>query len=92
MANRDAALWSDSRFISSREGICGGIDCRSFCLLNLGRIRWKTRSTAVGAIAASDKVPKYNPDYETRDTVEDLITDAKVTNGKEIPVSGRRHS
>jgi hypothetical protein len=45
----------------------------------------------VGAIAAWDKVPKYNLDYENRDMVEDLTTDGKVTNGKEIPVSGRRH-
>jgi hypothetical protein len=39
----------------------------------------------VGAIAAWDMVPKYNPDYENRETVEDPITDAKAQTEKKYP-------
>lgn len=56
-------------------------------LLNLGVIRWKGKSDAAGAIAAWNKLLKYYPDYENKETVQKLIADAKAHTGKKLPQS-----
>ena len=56
-------------------------------LLNLGLIRWKGKNDAAGAIASWQKLLKYNPNYEHKDTVEKLIAEAKTHTGKTLPQS-----
>jgi len=56
-------------------------------LLNLGMVRWKGKKDAAGAIAAWDKLLKYNPGYENKEMVEKLITDAKANSGPKLPQS-----
>jgi len=46
-------------------------------LLNLGLIRWKGKNDAAGAISAWEMLLKYHPDYENKETVEELIADVK---------------
>jgi tetratricopeptide (TPR) repeat protein len=47
-------------------------------LLNLGLVRWKGKSDAAGAIASWDKLLKYYPNYENKDMVQKLISEAKA--------------
>jgi cytochrome c-type biogenesis protein CcmH/NrfG len=56
-------------------------------LLNLGIIRWKGKSDAAGAIAAWNKLLKYNPDYQNKQMVEKFIADAKAHSGKPLPLT-----
>jgi tetratricopeptide (TPR) repeat protein len=56
-------------------------------LLNLGLIRWKGKNDAAGAIASWQKLLKYYPNYEHKDTVEKLIAEAKTHTGKTLPQS-----
>lgn len=56
-------------------------------LLNLGLIRWKGKNDSVGAIASWQKLLKFYPNYEHKDTVEKLIAEAKTHTGKSLPQS-----
>jgi cytochrome c-type biogenesis protein CcmH/NrfG len=56
-------------------------------LFNLGLIRWKGKSDAAGAVAAWDKLLKYYPDYDHKETVQKLIAEARAQTGKKLPVS-----
>lgn len=56
-------------------------------LLNLGVIRWKGKNDAAGAIASWQKLLKYYPNYEHKDAVEKLITEAKTHTGATLPQS-----
>ena len=51
-------------------------------LFNLGLIRWKGKSDAACAIAAWNKLLKYYPEYDNKETVQKLIADAKSHTGK----------
>jgi len=56
-------------------------------LLNLGLIRWKGKNDSAGAIASWQKLLKFYPNYEHKDTVEKLIAEAKAHTGKTLPQS-----
>lgn len=56
-------------------------------LLNLGLIRWKGKNDSAGAIASWQKLLKFYPNYEHKDTVEKLIAEAKTQTGKALPQS-----
>jgi cytochrome c-type biogenesis protein CcmH/NrfG len=56
-------------------------------LLNLGLIRWKGKNDSAGAIASWQKLLKFYPKYEHKDTVEKLIAEAKTHTGKTLPQS-----
>jgi cytochrome c-type biogenesis protein CcmH/NrfG len=56
-------------------------------LFNLGMIRWKGKNDAAGAIAAWQKLLKENPNYQDKQAVENLISEAKQHAGKQLPVS-----
>jgi cytochrome c-type biogenesis protein CcmH/NrfG len=56
-------------------------------LLNLGLIRWKGKNDSAGAIASWQKLLKFYPNYEHKDTVEKLIAEAKTHTGKALPPS-----
>jgi cytochrome c-type biogenesis protein CcmH/NrfG len=56
-------------------------------LLNLGLIRWKGKNDSAGAIASWQKLLKFYPNYEHKDTVEKLIAEAKTHTGKTLPQS-----
>jgi cytochrome c-type biogenesis protein CcmH/NrfG len=56
-------------------------------LFNLGMIRWKGKNDATGAIAAWQKLLKENPNYPNKHAVENLISEAKQHDGKQLPVS-----
>lgn len=55
-------------------------------LFNLGMIRWKGKNDAAGAISAWEKLLKENPNYEDRQAVENLISQAKQRSGEQLPV------
>jgi len=56
-------------------------------LLNLGLIRWQGKNDAAGAITSWQKLLKFYPNYEHKDTVEKLIAEAKTHTGKTLPQS-----
>jgi len=56
-------------------------------LFNLGLIRWKGKSDAAGAISAWDKLLKYNPNFQDKETVEKLIAEVKAHAGKKPTAS-----
>jgi len=56
-------------------------------LLNLGLIRWKGKNDSAGAIASWQKLLKFYPNYEHKDTVEKLIAEAKTHTEKALPQS-----
>jgi cytochrome c-type biogenesis protein CcmH/NrfG len=56
-------------------------------LFNLGMIRWKGKNDATGAIAAWQKLLKENPNYQNKQAVEGLISEAEQHAVKQLPVS-----
>lgn len=56
-------------------------------LLNLGLIRWKGKGDATGAVAAWERLLKYYPAYQSKDTVQKLIAEAKTHTGQKLPQS-----
>ena len=56
-------------------------------LLNLGLIRWKGKGDAAGAVAAWEKLLKFYPNYENKDTVQKMIAEAKTNPGQKLPQS-----
>jgi len=46
-------------------------------LMNLGIIKWQAKKDADGAVAAWEKLLKYNPDFPQKDLVQHMITQAK---------------
>lgn len=46
-------------------------------LFNLGLVKWKGKMDSAGAIADWEKLLKANPNYEGKDKVEQMMTEAK---------------
>jgi cytochrome c-type biogenesis protein CcmH/NrfG len=53
-------------------------------LYNLGMIRWKGKNDAAGAVASWQKLLKLNPNYDNKDAVEKLISQAKAGGLKSV--------
>jgi hypothetical protein len=50
---------------------------RLFPLFNLGIVKWQGKMDAEGAVAAWQKLLDSNPNYETKEKVQELIQQAK---------------
>jgi cytochrome c-type biogenesis protein CcmH/NrfG len=48
-----------------------------FPLFNLGIVKWQGKMDAEGAVAAWQKLLDSNPNYETKEKVQELIQQAK---------------
>ena len=46
-------------------------------LFNLGLVKWKGKSDVAGAVADWEKLLKTNPNYQDRDKVQQMMTEAK---------------
>jgi len=56
-------------------------------LINIGIIKWKGKNDVDGAVAAWEKLLKLNPDFENKELIEHMITEAKQQ-AKGIPITG----
>ncbi|MGA2905202.1 MAG: tetratricopeptide repeat protein [Candidatus Korobacteraceae bacterium] len=55
-------------------------------LINIGIIKWKGKNDVDGAVAAWQKMLKLNPDFQDKEMIEHMISEAKQSKG--TPITG----